>query len=112
MRQLQIDFPWNKVGVRMISFQMEGKWQAYSKVLLIFLLFKLLFVRLFSYFFTSLFNYLLVKYEVLTAVNLKNVVYWDVMQCSSSKNRRFGGTYRLHHESENNQLARNNVSSN
>jgi hypothetical protein len=27
---------------------------------------------------------------------MKNVVFWDVVLCSSGVNRRFGGTYRLH----------------
>jgi hypothetical protein len=27
--------------------------------------------------------------------NLKNAVIWDVTQCGSCDNRRFGGTYRL-----------------
>jgi hypothetical protein len=27
---------------------------------------------------------------------MKNAVFWDVAQCSSCVNRRFGGTYRLH----------------
>jgi hypothetical protein len=26
----------------------------------------------------------------------KNTVFWDVTPCGSLKNRRFGGTYRLH----------------
>jgi hypothetical protein len=29
---------------------------------------------------------------------MKNGVYWDVMRCGSCKNRRFGGTYSLHHQ--------------
>jgi hypothetical protein len=53
-----------------------------------------------------------VRFEIFTAVTMKNGVFWDVMPCGSCKNRRFGGTYRLHHRSENNQRARNNVSSN
>jgi hypothetical protein len=40
---------------------------------------------------------------------VKNIVFWDVTPCSSSKNRYFGGTYR--HEGEINQRARNNVRS-
>jgi hypothetical protein len=28
---------------------------------------------------------------------MKNVVFWKVKPCSSCKNQRFGGTYRLHH---------------
>jgi hypothetical protein len=36
---------------------------------------------------------------------------WDVAQCDSCKNRRFGGTYRLHHEGKVN-LRPTNVSSN
>jgi hypothetical protein len=33
-----------------------------------------------------------VRSEVFTAVTMKNVVFWDVTQCGSCKNRRFGGT--------------------
>jgi hypothetical protein len=29
---------------------------------------------------------------------MKNAVFWEVTQCGSCKNRRFGGTYRLHHQ--------------
>jgi hypothetical protein len=43
---------------------------------------------------------------------LKNAVFWDVMQCCSCKNRRFGEMYRHHHQVGNNQRVRNNVSSN
>jgi hypothetical protein len=45
-------------------------------------------------------------------MTLKNAVFWDVTQCGSYKNRRFGGSYRLHHQGEKNQRARNNVSCN
>jgi hypothetical protein len=34
----------------------------------------------------------IVRYEVLTAVTMKNGVFWDVTPCGSCKNRRFGGT--------------------
>jgi hypothetical protein len=27
---------------------------------------------------------------------MKKAVFWDVTQCGSSNNRRFGGTYRVH----------------
>jgi hypothetical protein len=37
-----------------------------------------------------------VKFEVFTAVTMKNAVFWDVTPCKSCVNRRFGGTYRLH----------------
>jgi hypothetical protein len=33
-----------------------------------------------------------VRFEVFTAVTMKNGVFWDVMPCDSCKNRRFGGT--------------------
>jgi hypothetical protein len=33
-----------------------------------------------------------VKFEVFTAVTMKNGVFWDVTPCGSGKNRRFGGT--------------------
>jgi hypothetical protein len=37
-----------------------------------------------------------VRFEVFTAVTMKNAVLWDVAACRSCVNRRFGGTYRLH----------------
>jgi hypothetical protein len=33
-----------------------------------------------------------VRFEVFTAVTMKNVIFWDVTLCGSCKNRRFGGT--------------------
>jgi hypothetical protein len=33
-----------------------------------------------------------VRFEVFTAVTMKNGVFWDVTPCSSCKNRRFVGT--------------------
>jgi hypothetical protein len=33
-----------------------------------------------------------VRFEVSTAVTMKNAVFWDVTPCGSCKNRRFGGT--------------------
>jgi hypothetical protein len=32
-----------------------------------------------------------VRFEVFTAVTMKNAVFWDVTPCGSSNNRRFGG---------------------
>jgi hypothetical protein len=37
-----------------------------------------------------------VRFEVFTAVTMKNAVFWDVAPCRSCLNRRSGGTYRLH----------------
>jgi hypothetical protein len=37
-----------------------------------------------------LINKRFVKFEVFTAVTMKNGVYWDVTLCGSCKNRRFG----------------------
>jgi hypothetical protein len=38
-----------------------------------------------------------VGFEVLTAVVMKSIIFWDIMPCSSlSVNRRFGGICRLH----------------
>jgi hypothetical protein len=45
------------------------------------------------------------------AVTMKNAVFWDVAPYGSYKNRRFGGTYRLHLKGEKNQQPRNNVGS-
>jgi hypothetical protein len=33
-----------------------------------------------------------VRFEVFTAVTMKNGVFWGVTPCGSCKNRRFGGT--------------------
>jgi hypothetical protein len=35
---------------------------------------------------------ILIRFEVFTAVTMKNVVFWDVTLCGSCKKRRFGGT--------------------
>jgi hypothetical protein len=43
-------------------------------------------------------------------IGLKNGVFWDVTPCGSCKNRRFGGTYRLHHQGDKNRWTRNNAS--
>jgi hypothetical protein len=40
---------------------------------------------------------------------VKNAVFRDVPPCGSSKNRQFGGTYRLHLQGEMNQRNKNNV---
>jgi hypothetical protein len=37
-----------------------------------------------------------VRFEVFTTVTVKNAVFWNVTPCSSFKNRRFGGSYRIH----------------
>jgi hypothetical protein len=36
--------------------------------------------------------------ETQSAVNKKDAVFWDVMQCTFCKSRRFRGRYRLHHQ--------------
>jgi hypothetical protein len=33
-----------------------------------------------------------VRFEVFTAVTMKNGIFWDVTPCGSCKNRLFGGT--------------------
>jgi hypothetical protein len=38
-----------------------------------------------------------VRFEVFTAVTMKNGVFWDVTLCASCKNRRFGRTWSLLH---------------
>jgi hypothetical protein len=42
---------------------------------------------------------------------VKIAVFWDVTPCGSCKSRRFGGTYRLHHQGDRNRHARS-ISSN
>jgi hypothetical protein len=40
---------------------------------------------------------LYVGFDVLTAVVMKSIIFWDISLCSTLKvNRRFGGTYRFH----------------
>jgi hypothetical protein len=53
-----------------------------------------------------------VRFEVFTAVTMKNGVFWDVTSCGSCKNRRFGGTQRLHLQGHKNRRTGNNVSRN
>jgi hypothetical protein len=38
---------------------------------------------------------------------MKNAAFWNVKPCGSYKNRGFRGAYRLHHQGEKNQWARN-----
>jgi hypothetical protein len=42
------------------------------------------------------------RFEVFTAVTMKNGVFWVVTPCGSCKNRRFGGTRRHLHQSDKN----------
>jgi hypothetical protein len=44
------------------------------------------------------------RFEVFTAVTMKNGVFLDVTPCGSCKNRRFGGSYCLLHEGDKNML--------
>jgi hypothetical protein len=39
----------------------------------------------------------IVRFEVFTAVTMKNGVFWVVTPCGSCKNRHFGGTWRRLH---------------
>jgi hypothetical protein len=43
-----------------------------------------------------------VRFEAFTALKMKHSVLWDVTPCGSCKNRRFGGTYFLHHQGDKN----------
>jgi hypothetical protein len=40
---------------------------------------------------------------------MKNAVFWDVTECGSCKNKRFGGKHRIHHQGDKNRCVRNNV---
>jgi hypothetical protein len=42
------------------------------------------------------------RIEVFTAVTMKNGVFWDATPSGSCKNRRFEGTYSLHHQGDKN----------
>jgi hypothetical protein len=57
-------------------------------------------------------NIFRLRFGVLTAVTTKNAACLDVTQYGSCHNRRFGAKTHIHDQSENNQRARNNVSSN
>jgi hypothetical protein len=48
------------------------------------------------------FDYANVRFEVFTAVTMKNVVFWVVTPYGSCKNQRFGGTWRLLHQGDKN----------
>jgi hypothetical protein len=41
-------------------------------------------------------NQIYIRFEIFTAVTMKNAVFWDMSQCRSCVNRRFGGMYSLH----------------
>jgi hypothetical protein len=43
-----------------------------------------------------------VRFEVFTAVTMKNGVFWVVTPCGSCNNRRFGVTWRLLHQGDKN----------
>jgi hypothetical protein len=48
-----------------------------------------------------------VRFEVFTAATIKNGVFLDATPCGSCKNRRFGGTRRLHHQGDKNRWTKN-----
>jgi hypothetical protein len=54
----------------------------------------------------------LVRFEVFTAVTMKNGVFWDVTPCGSCKTRRFGGFWCILHQGDKNRWTRNNTSCN
>jgi hypothetical protein len=45
-------------------------------------------------------KFLYLRFEVFTAVTMKNAVFCDMAPCSYCVNRRLGGTYRLHFRAE------------
>jgi hypothetical protein len=47
------------------------------------------------------------RFEIFTAVTMKNDVFCDVTPCDSYKNRRVGGTQRLLHQGDENRRTRN-----
>jgi hypothetical protein len=58
-------------------------------------------------------SHLVVRYQFeFGKLLLKDAVFWDGTPCESCTNRSFEGMYRLYHQGEKNQRARNNVSSN
>jgi hypothetical protein len=53
-----------------------------------------------------------VRFEDFMVVTMEDAVFCDAMPCGSSQNQHFGGIYRLHHQDDESQRTRNNVSSN
>jgi hypothetical protein len=51
------------------------------------------------------------RFELSTAVTVKNVVFWNIAPCGSCKNQRFIGMYRLQHQGGKDQRATNDLSS-
>jgi hypothetical protein len=50
-------------------------------------------IQIWLYWFRCLeFSFFFVRFEVFTAVTMKNCVFWDVTPCGSCTNRRFEGT--------------------
>jgi hypothetical protein len=47
------------------------------------------------------------RFEVFTAMTMKNAVFWDEGPCRCFVNRRFGGTYLLHFQGIKNPRAMN-----
>jgi hypothetical protein len=41
-------------------------------------------------------NYFHVRFEVSTAVTMMIIIFWEMIPCGSYKNRRLGGSYRIH----------------
>jgi hypothetical protein len=72
-----------KISARIIEISrvlLFSAFQKYSRILS-----KMIFCRIKS-------AHNVVRFEVFTAVTMKNGVFWDVTPCGSCKNRRFGGT--------------------
>jgi hypothetical protein len=53
-----------------------------------------------------------VRFEIFTAVTMKDADFWEVTSRGSYKNQNFGGTYRFHYQGGRNQRARSDVNSN
>jgi hypothetical protein len=51
----------------------------------------------------GLFKIWFVRFEVFTAMTMKNAVLWNATPCGSCRNQRFGGTYHFHHQDRTNQ---------
>jgi hypothetical protein len=52
--------------------------------------------------------YIYIEFQVLTAVVMKNTIFWGMTPCSPlSANRRFGRTYRFHLQGQRISQARN-----
>jgi hypothetical protein len=53
-------------------------------------------IKLFKFTLLNIIDIIFVRFEVSTAVTMMIIIFWEMTPWGSYKNRRFGGSYRLH----------------